>query len=543
MIMTTTQHRYLVALPRGNRQAFLAWRLLADDAPDAPFHLERRRGAGDSWQQITASPITDSTNFLDQTPEAGVYEYRVRPLDGPSSEVISLDTGAPASLIALDIPLNPADDPAAIVVGDMENDGCLGYALTTRRHGTVWVQVYGHRGQPLWERNTNLPARGGWDGSAHHVPILAWDVNQDGRTEIAFHSYEGTFPKDFYDSGLAEGEFLTVADAATGELVWQAPWPAQKPRVMMTVGHLRGLDQPASLVVLDETYGNETLTAIDGLTGQQTWRVHQERAAGHNLDIADIDEDGVQEVICGGICYNGDGSIRWQAEEFGHTDLSKPAKIDPSLPGLQIWYAVEKLNPGVYLVDKDGQTLFKRPYRHAHYGWVARHAPDVPGLHPHTAEDARAEHGAVGAGMRAQQHNPIFLPDSTEWLNLSEWQRKNFVPVHWAEGPLVSFAIRKENKRVVQLLPNGEIQELPQNKLPEGGVYGRNLACVDVLGDYRENIVTIDRDRHTLMVLVNPTLAHSRGYSPLDDFAYRHDRSQFGSGYYVYLSPPNTIVG
>ena len=83
--------------------------------------------------------------------------------------------------------------------------------------------------------------------------------------------------------------------------------------------------------------------------------------------------------------------------------------------------------------------------------------------------------------MRERQHNPIFLPDGTEWLNLSEWQRKNFVPVHWAEGALVSFIIRKENKRIVQLLPNGDISELPNGKLPEGGTYGRNLACVDVV--------------------------------------------------------------
>ena len=540
--MSNIQYRYLLALPRGARQIFLAWRLLANDAPGAPFHLERRPGEDEPWQRITDAPLTASTNFLDQAPAAISYQYRVSPLNGSSSEIVSVNAAAPASLAALDVPLNPDDNPAWIVVGDMENDGRPGYAMTSKRAGTVWVLAYSHTGKLLWERNTNLPAGGGWNGSAHHVPLLAWDLNNDGRTEVAFHSYRGDFPKDYYDSGVDEGEFLTALDAATGDLVWESPWPAKKCRVMMTVGHLRGLDQPASVVVLDETYGDETLTAIDGATGRHTWQVDQERAAGHNLDIADIDGDGVQEVICGGICYNGDGTIRWEAEEFGHTDISKPAKIDPGRPGLQIWYAVEKLNTGVYLVDKDGQTLFKRPYRHAHYGWLARHAPGVAGLHPHTAEDARAEYGAMDAGMRERQHNPIFLPDGTEWLNLSEWQRKNFVPVHWAEGPLVSFAIRKENKRVVQLLPTGEIEELPNSKLPEGGVYGRNLACIDVIGDYRENIITVDRDRHTLMVLANPNVAQSRGYSPNDDFSYRHDRSQFGSGYYVYLSPPNTIV-
>ena len=93
---------------------------------------------------------------------------------------------------------------------------------------------------------------------------------------------------------------------------------------------------------------------------------------------------------------------------------------DPDREGLQIWYAVEKHNPGVYLVDKDGRTIFKEPFRHAHFGWVARHTATVPGLQPHTAEDARHEYGAAGAGMRESGHFPIFLSDSSHWMNLTD---------------------------------------------------------------------------------------------------------------------------
>ena len=49
-------------------------------------------------------------------------------------------------------------------------------------------------------------------------------------------------------------------------------------------------------------------------------------------------------------------------------------------------------------------------------------------------------------------------------------------------------------------------------------------------------------ERNRLVVLSNPTLAHRRGTSPVEDFEYRHDRSQTGSGYYIYLSPPDTAV-
>ena len=536
--MIHSVERYLVALPSGNGSVFLSWRLLENDAPDLGFEVERRIPSG-KWEVVSSVPVNDSTNFLDETPDERRYEYRVVALNRKAREPslpMSVDSGAEATIKAVDAPLvSPGADTQHLVAGELLNDGRMGYVLRSKRAGTVWLCGYRHDGKPLWEIDTRLPAQGGWDGGMLHVPFLCWDVNDDGRTEVVFHSLKGKYSGDRYERG-GQGEFLTIVDSETGDLVWEAPWPAVKPRVMMTVGHLHGLDEPASLVVLDGTYARDgyvVLTAINGKTSKVDWRVEQARPAGHNLDIGDIDGDGVQEVICGGVCYNGDGTVRWEAEPFGHTDISKPAKIDANREGLQIWYAVESNNPGVYLVDKNGKTVFKEEFRHAHYGWIARHTAKVPGLQPHTAEDGRREE---------YEHFPIFLPDSSHWLNLTDWQRKNFVPVHWDEGPEVVFIIRKENKRIVKLRKNGEMENLPNSKLPEGGEYGRNLLCADVIGDFRENIVTVDMERDRLMVLVNPTIANRRGYSPYTDFEYCHDRSQHGSGYYIYLSPPDTTV-
>lgn len=76
-------HRYLTALPQGKNQVSLSWRFFSTDAPDAPFHIERRR-PNDTWQQITETPITQSTDFQDQTPEpaqvgSGYYTYIAPP--------------------------------------------------------------------------------------------------------------------------------------------------------------------------------------------------------------------------------------------------------------------------------------------------------------------------------------------------------------------------------------------------------------------------------------------------------------------------------
>ncbi|MBN1640819.1 MAG: hypothetical protein JXA09_06265, partial [Anaerolineae bacterium] len=361
--MSAAQHvyRHLEALPRGGCAVALSWRLLPTDRPDAPFTVERREGSAGPWVPVSAGPICEATSALDHTPRAATYAYRVREQDGTPSEIVEVDSGAPPTLIAYQAPLDPGDAVGGIALGDLENEGRIGYILRLARAGTVWIAAYAHSGAPLWEVDTRLPAVGGWDGSTLHVPILAWDLNGDGRTEVAYHSREGAAPTERYDAAAGD-EALTVVDGETGDPVWRAPWPATRSRVMMTVGHLRGLNAPASVVVLDGTYGDVTLTAVDGASGQVQWRVAQSRPAGHNLDIGDIDEDGVQEVICGGVCYAGDGRVRWVAEPFGHTDISKPARIDPDRPGLQVWYAVESHNPGVYLVDQHGETLFKTSY-------------------------------------------------------------------------------------------------------------------------------------------------------------------------------------
>jgi len=526
------RHRHLAALPRGDSRVFLSWRLLSSDAPREPFHVERGRGG--SWERATSSPITDSTNLLDTTPDLDSYDYRVVDSSGDTSESVTVNSGADPSVAVLDCEIELGESWPSLIVGDLQNTGRMGAIIRTAFEGNIHFIAYDQDENRLWKFDTKLPSKGGWDGSMQHAPFLCWDINGDGRTEFVTHAYDGAYPKVDYDTAL-DGELLIALDAETGDVVWKTAWPAMKSRVMMTVGHIRGIDKPPAVVVQDETYGDIVLTAIDGKSADLLWRIEQPRAGGHNLDIADIDGDGVQEVIAGGICYNGNGTIRWEAEPFGHTDISKPARIVPGMEGMQICYAVEnpKEQTGVYLLDNKGKTLWKEFFHHAHYGWIARHAPGVDGLHPHVAEDGRRE---------TRDHFPIFLPDGSTWLNLSDWQRKNFVPVSWDERPEVVFVLRKENKRIVRLLESGELEELPGSKLPEGGKYERNLGCVDVVGDFRENIVALDIERNRLMILMNPTVATRRGYSPMDDFEYRHDRSQLGSGYYIYLSPPVTTV-
>ena len=524
--MAENIHRHLVVLPRGNGETYLSWRLLTSDAADEAFRVERRRDS-ESWEAVTADGITDSTDFEDTTPEAGEYTYRVVDGKGRTSESESVDSGADPSNLAIQFPLRFPDPrhPTRIATGDITNDGRYGFVIVEHEDGIIQVCAYAQDGRHLWHYDAGLPYRGGWDGRSWHVPVICLDLDRDGRTEVVFHRGPGASFEDNKYTGAGPDETLICVDGETGDIKWEVPWPAQKARVMMTAGSLNGSEAPMSVVVLDETYRDVRLISHNGATGKVEWQVDQARGAGHNLDIDDIDGDGKMEVICGGICYNGDGTIRWEAEPFGHTDVSKPAHFLPNRDGKQILYLVEKENPGVLLVDKDGETIWKVPFGHAHWSWIGRYAGQDDRLMIHAAEKGKL------------LYFPIFSPEGQEWLQLSKRQAHRFAAVGWNADGTIAFA-RRDACHIVRINEEGEEVVIPGSDLPTGSQFGRVQLAMDLIGDFRENFACVDYEYGTFYVAQNPLPAGRRALSPTEDAHYLHERAQVGSGYYTYIAPP-----
>ncbi|MFO7956244.1 MAG: PQQ-binding-like beta-propeller repeat protein [Candidatus Brocadiia bacterium] len=523
---TTETERQLVALPRGKGRVYLNWRLLPEDDPREAFHVERRFGEG-PWQQITKAPVTEATEFTDTPEPAGLYRYRVVSARGPS-RAVSMDTTLPATNLAVEFALvrAPSLKRVRMAVGDLDDDGRCEFLVLDGKDGRLVLTAYTLDGEVMWEAETGLPAAGGWDGRSWHVPFMARDVNDDGRTEVVFHTAgEDGFEGDYYERGEPH-ERLVAVDGQTGETVWQAPWPGTHPRVMLNVGRLRGDHGAPSVVVVDGTYGDELVTAVDGATGQLQWQVRQERPAGHNVDIGDVDDDGRQEVIVGGVCYRGDGTVLWQAEPFGHTDVSKPARYLPDRPGLQTLFLVESHNPGVYLVDQGGRTIWQEPFGHAHWCWIGRHEGCGDTLMIHAAEKGERE------------YFPVYYPDGRVLGEFTRWQAHHYAAVGWRADGCTAF-INRGRQAIVGLDERLDEYPLPGAELPTGTrLKDRNHVCLDIVGDYREEYVGVDYEKGTLFVAANPQPARRRAPSPNEDPAYRRERSQFGTGYYTYLCPP-----
>jgi len=165
-------------------------------------------------------------------------------------------------------------------------------------------------------------------------------------------------------------------------------------RIYMTVGLLDGLSPYVVLQVGIYPREHSWTRAYDA-TLQPYWVYYMEpnpvrdpnknRGGSHMIRTADLDGDGTDEVLHGGYCLNGDGTLRWERGLF-HPDVTAPADVRPDVPGLEVLYAVEQ--PGAedlatLLVTKDGDSLWEVPRSaelyHGHGAWAAN-VRSNPGL-------------------------------------------------------------------------------------------------------------------------------------------------------------------
>ena len=76
-------------------------------------------------------------------------------------------------------------------VGDLDGDGRVDFAVLGKEAGHIVLDAFHRNGKHLWRIDTGLPDRGGRDGGTLHCPFLIWDVNGDGRAEVAYHRHPG----------------------------------------------------------------------------------------------------------------------------------------------------------------------------------------------------------------------------------------------------------------------------------------------------------------------------------------------------------------
>ncbi|MCF7805920.1 MAG: silent information regulator protein Sir2 [Candidatus Marinimicrobia bacterium] len=539
-------NRGVVAVPRGNDEVYVGWRLLAEDPDNITFNVYRSSDGGEkvkiNSEPIHRTNIVDTDVPLDQGNKWWVTSVidgkEIMPEEGPPQDGGSEARGYQTISLRSDI---DGKGIHKMGIGDLNGDGTYDFVVKRpggrvdpgragRSEASFKVEAYdGQSGEFMWRKDLGWNiAQGTW-----YSPMVVFDFNGDGKSEVALKtaSYAASLEESFINENdrIIEGpEYLSVLNGETGEEIDKTDWiPRGKPehwgdhsgnrmnRNMLGVAYLDG--KTPSIIMLRGIYGLQKMQAWYLEDGKlvQAWRWTNQMAgwryqgqSGHNIDIGDIDEDGKDEILYGSIAIDNDGKTLWSTG-YGHTDEFYLTDVDPQRLGLEIWYSYEDPHPqnGIGLWDAyhKGDLIFgtNRPVEddQVDEALVADIDPRYPGMECW----GKQGHYYTARGHVIKGEVPPTSGDRTL--------------VWWDDDPLREFYSYE----------NGTVEKW-RGPMLTGDIEGWFIMSADLYGDWREEIITYTDDALRIYSTTIPTT--DRRISLMQDPLYRIDVALNAQGYY-----------
>lgn len=495
--------------PKGPGKVYIGWRMVSG-APDLSYNIYRATSKKGPYQKITSEPVRDSTNYIDDgLADSTAYYYAVTSVDpagresGYSSEVILTAGSAETRLyrhIKNIIGGGTGHDTryAVAKTGDMDGDGLYDFMFITRektgakKYGSTHIIVYNHDGRRALDIDLGHPVH------PASVPWTFWDLTGDEIEELI------GIRKD--ESGRSQDYFLYVKNGQTGATLNKIKVPSHRNTLRnktIAIAYLDGLEP--HIIYQEGTYPahRNTITAypanLKGITWQVDWPAGKHYGGSHQLEVADIDGDGKDEVFHGAYCIDDDGSIKW-SNPWRHVDGVHVGDIIPGNPGLEVFFHAEQPPGGIYVTDKNGKILWDKPgdslcsdSLHAHHGWIA---------------DIRGDHPGMELWIKFKtKDNQMVCPTllSASGKIIANWNF--FPPVNWMGGEY----------RDVGSVRDGKTFRIIDNLGP-GYTYP-----MDVIGDYREEIIKIHKGAGGSLearIYTNTRLNGRKKPSPWEDRSY-----------------------
>ncbi len=538
--------RGFIAIPQEKGGVYLGWRLLKTDPPNCGFNLYRQTG-DDQEIKLNNAPLTDTTDFVDAH----------APLDKPNRWYLRWAAAKPQTnaLASVCLPANPPlrkyiaipfnGDYICnrVAIADLNGDGAYDFVIKQpeqvcdpgvwRKSETPWkVEAYLSDGTFLWRKDL------GWniEQGVWWSPMIAFDFNGDGRAEVALKTaptdVDYRNPDDHPLAGRVTSgpEYCSILDGLTGKELDRVDWIARgniedwgdarnnrASRHLIGAAYLDG--KRPSLLVLRGTY---TLMRVDAYTLQGdklvklwSWSGDEEdppvRGQGmHGMLAADVTGDGCDEIILGAAALRGDGTLLWNTG-LGHPDACYVTDILPERPGLEIIYGIEppRKNDAICLVEAaTGKMIWNCgfPTTHVHSsGMFGNFDPNNPGLEFYIGEKDRSAHWTFSADGRL--------------LRQENLGRLNPVPLYWEAGNVKPYAYRNRIQRY-----HGPVI---------GSYEGDILAVADILGDWREELITVVPGELRIYTTTIPAV--DRRVTLMQDDLYRMYVAMVSMG---YLYPP-----
>lgn len=591
--------RGLVGIHQPDGKVFLSWRLLGTDPDNIAFNVYRKsdpppwRGGFGGRRlsgfpnaggpvRLNSQPLTRGSWFLDTGANLGTKtSYYVRPVLGESEQEPSAPFVFPAGALPLpylSIQLktnsgyNPGDASAADLDGDGEYEIVLMQTGRSRDNSQAGptdppiFQAYKLDGTLLWQINLGRNVRGG----AHYSPFVVYDLDGDGRAELACKTSDGTVDGKGRILGdptanhvNAQGhitsgpEMLTIFDGVTGaalattnylpgrhptkqnpspdelHAIWGDRTANRSERYLACAAYLDGVHP--SLVMCRGYYTRAVLAAWDWRDGKLSSRwVFDSDAAdanrpyrgegNHSVSVADVDGDGRDEIIYGAAVIDDNGKGLY-ATGWGHGDALHVSDINPANPGLEVFSIQERFaGEGMNLRDaRTGRPIFVVPSRED----PSDHSREGPGRGASFNIDPRYpgnECWAFGAGMRG-------LYDSSG-KRIAERSPGNCNFAVWWDGDLLRELL---DRNQVSKWNWQEAIETPlliaQGQMSINGSKSTPVLSADLLGDWREEIIWRSLDGKELRMYTTTIPTQHRLVTLMHDPQYRLAVAWQNAGY------------
>jgi rhamnogalacturonan endolyase len=496
--------------------------------------------------KVNATPITASTNLLDAGAPAGArYTVKATNESAPSGPSLTFANGY------LDVPLSvPGSNYSAndASVGDVDGDGRYEFIVKwdpadskdnsqSGRTGNVYVDAYRLDGTRLWRIDLGRNIRAG----AHYTQFQVYDLDGDGKAEVAMKTGDGTkdgqgkvignASADYRNADgyiLTGPEYLTVFNGLTGAAMattayvpargnvadWGDSYGNRVDRFLAGVAYLDG--QRPSLIMSRGYYTRSVIVAWDWRNGQLTrrWTFDSNQAGSkwagqgnHNLSIADVDSDGRDEVVFGGMAVDDNGTGLWSTG-YGHGDALHVGDLVPSRPGLEVFRIQERTggDAGSHLLDaRTGATIWKKASAAGQEGPGRGVGDDIyPG-------NPGAELWSSGAGISG-------LFDAKGATIGRQPGSTNFTV--WWDGDTSRELL--DATHIDKYGTGGDTRLLTGSGVAaNNGTKSTPALSADLFGDWREEVVWRTADSKALRIYSTPLVTGTRLFTLMHDTQYR----------------------
>jgi rhamnogalacturonan endolyase len=302
-------------------------------------------------------------------------------------------------------------------VGDLDGDGEYEIVLkwdpsdskdsaSSGYTGNVYIDGYKiseDNGGYMWRIDLGKNIRAG----AHYTQFMVYDLDGDGRSEVAMKTAPGSIDgtgkyvtevgdseeirsadnSAVYLSGKgipnAGGEYLTIFDGETGEALYTtdyisrgtvSEWGDSKynrsERYLAAVAYINGVTPSlimcrgyyAKAVVRAYNWDGEKLELVWEHVGSTSTSSSLYGQGNHNLSVADVDNDGRDEIVYGSAVLDDNGKVIGNTK-LGHGDAMHVSDFNND--GVQEVFSVKEKNYKTNAVDfrvaSTGQNIFALP--------------------------------------------------------------------------------------------------------------------------------------------------------------------------------------